>query len=89
MSVDEKILTSDIDNYIQSMTTSISQHYHSSVCGALLHTSPTNLPSDIFSFLRHANFIGFQSSLDIYHRDIIQMRNDHGQVGKKKDFYSS
>ena len=84
MSVDEKILSSTIDNYIQATTISTSQPYHTSACGALLYTSPTNLPSDIFSFLRHANFTAFQRSLEIYHKDIIRMRNEHGQVRKKK-----
>lgn len=84
MSVDEKILSSDFNYPVQPQTTSNSntQAYHLSVCGSILYSPPTNSPSDIFTFLRHGNFDAFRRSLDIYHNDIIRMRNDHGQVCK-------
>ncbi|CAF2345544.1 unnamed protein product [Rotaria sp. Silwood2] len=80
VSVDTKILSSDISNFIQATPTLTSYPYHTSVCGSLLYTPPTNMPSDIFSFLRHGNFTAFRTSLDKYHSDIIQMKNDHGQT---------
>ncbi|CAF0822556.1 unnamed protein product [Rotaria sp. Silwood1] len=80
ISVDDKILSSDINNIIQATTTSTSYPYHTSVCGSLLYTAPTNTSSDIFSLLRHCNFDAFRRSLDIYYNDIIQMKNDHGQT---------
>ena len=82
MSVDEKILSSDFNYPTQPQTTSNSntQAYHLSVSGSILYSPPTNSPSDIFTFLRHGNFDAFRRSLDIYHNDIIRMRNDHGQV---------
>ncbi|CAF0826668.1 unnamed protein product [Adineta ricciae] len=82
MSVDEKILSSDFNYPTQPQTTSNSntQAYHLSVCGSILYSPPTNSPSDIFTFLRHGNFDAFRRSLDIYHNDIIRMRNDHGQT---------
>jgi hypothetical protein len=82
MSVDDKILSSDINNSIQTSTIMNTYPYHTSVCGSLLYSSPSNSSSDIFSFLRHGNFDAFRRSLDVYHNDIIQMRNDHGQVHK-------
>jgi len=81
MSVDDKILSSDINHSFPSTNTApISHPYHTSICGSLLYSSPTNSPSDIFSFLRHGNFDAFRRSLDVYHHDIIRMRNEHGQV---------
>ncbi|CAF2103310.1 unnamed protein product [Rotaria magnacalcarata] len=80
MSVDDKILSSDINNYIQATTVQASYPYHTSVCGSLLYTAPTNTPSDIFSYLRHGNFEAFRRSLDIYHNNIIKIKNDHGQT---------
>jgi hypothetical protein len=82
MSVDDKILSSDINSFFQSITTPISHPYHTSICGSLLYSSPTNSPSDIFSLLRHGNFDAFRRSLDVYHHEIIRMRNDHGQVNR-------
>jgi hypothetical protein len=82
MSVDDKILSSDINNSIQSNPTPISYPYHTSICGSLLYSAPSNSPSDIFSYLRHNNFDAFRRSLDVYHNDIIQMRNEHGQVNQ-------
>lgn len=87
MSLDEKILSSDIDNSIQATTSATpSFPYHTSVCGSILYTAPTNTPSDIFSFLRHGNFDAFRRSIDIYHNDIIKMTNEHGQVNNLVDF---
>jgi len=80
MSVDDKILSSDINTSFQPNTTSISYPYHTSICGSLLYSSPTNSPSDIFLFLRHGNFDAFRRSFDVHHQDIIQMRNEYGQV---------
>lgn len=81
MSVDEKILSSDIDNISTPTATFAPTYaYHTSVCGSLLYTSPTKTPSDIFSYLRHSNFDAFRRSIDIYYNDIIQIVNDHGQV---------
>ncbi|CAF0860417.1 unnamed protein product [Adineta steineri] len=80
MSVDDKILSSDLNNLIQATTISNTNAYHMSICGSILHPMPTNSPSDIFSFLRHSNFTALRRSLDVYHNDIIQMRNDHGQT---------
>ena len=80
MSVDERILSANINNLIQSTTTSTSQPYHTSVCGSLLFSTPTNSSSDIFSYLRHGNFDAFRRSLDVYYNEIIRMRNEYGQV---------
>ncbi|CAF1532672.1 unnamed protein product [Adineta steineri] len=80
MSVDDKILSSDLNNLIQATTISNTNVYHMSICGSIIHPMPTNSPSDIFSFLRHSNFTALRRSLDVYHNDIIQMRNDHGQT---------
>ncbi|UJR27993.1 hypothetical protein I4U23_009251 [Adineta vaga] len=82
MSVADRILSSDVNHLIQATTTTNNpntQVYHQSVCGSILYSPPTNVPSDIFSMLRHGNFDAFRRSLDIYHNDIIRMRNDHGQ----------
>jgi hypothetical protein len=82
MSLADAILSSDINNSIQAPTITNTYPYHTSICGSLLYSSPTNSPSEIFSYLRHANFIAFRRSLDVYHNDIIRMRNDHEQVSK-------
>lgn len=85
MSLDDQILSSDINNSFQTNPTPIAYPYHTSVCGSILYSSPTNSLPDIFSILRHGNFDAFRRSLDVYHRDIIRMRNEHGQVNL---FYS-
>jgi hypothetical protein len=54
--------------------------YHQSVCGSILHSTPTNSPAEIFSYLQHGNFDAFHRSIDVYHKDIVQMRNNAGQV---------
>lgn len=80
MSVDDQILSSDIDGTTQMNNASSTYPYHTSVCGSMLYTSPTNVPSEIFALVRHAEFDAFRRSFDLYYNDIIKMRNDHGQV---------
>ena len=82
MSLADAILSSDINNSIQAPPITNTLPYHTSVCGALLYSTPTNSPSEIFSYLRHGNFNAFRRSLEVYHNDIIRMRNDQGQVNK-------
>ncbi len=89
MSVDDKILSSDINNSFQTIPTPISYPYHTSTCGSLLYSSPSNSPSDIFAYLRHNNFDAFRRSFDVHHNEIIQMRNEHGQVKLFVDHYKN
>lgn len=80
MSLDEQILSSDINNSLQINPIPTSRLYHTSACGSILYSTPTNNASEIFSFLRHGNFEAFRRSFEVYYQDIIQMRNQHGQV---------
>jgi hypothetical protein len=80
MSVDDKILSSDIDNSIQLTTIQPTYPYHNSACGFILYSAPTNSSTDIFSFVRHGHLDALRRSLEVYPNDIIRMRNDHGQV---------
>lgn len=86
MSLDSRILASDINDMIQVNPPPTTNTYHDSVCGSILYSVPSKSPEDVFSDLRHNNFDGFRRSFDVYHQDIIAMRNDRGQVG---DFSSS
>lgn len=54
--------------------------YHTSACGSILHSIPTNNCQTIFSYLLHGNFEAFRQSIDVFHRDIIKMRNEQEQV---------
>lgn len=54
--------------------------YHTSVCGSILHSIPTNNCQTIFSYLRHGNFEAFRRSIDVFYRDIVKMRNEREQV---------
>ena len=78
--LDSKILSSDINNLIQAAQTQVTHAYHTSICGSILHSAPSNSSADIFSYLRHSNFDAFRRSLDIHHSDIIGMRNEQEQV---------
>jgi hypothetical protein len=88
MSLDDKILSSDINNTIQATSLLTTYPYHTSLCGSILHSTPTNSPSDIFAILRHGNFDTFRRSLDVHHNNIIRMKNDLGQVNIYFSFYS-
>ena len=79
--LDSKILSSDINDLIQAAPVQVTHAYHTSICGSILHSAPSNSSADIFSYLRHANFDAFRRSLDLHHNDIIRMRNEHEQVG--------
>jgi hypothetical protein len=72
--------SSDLDNLIQTTALTSYESYHKSVCGSILLPLPTNSPSEIFSYLRHGQFDKFRRCLDVYHKEIIQMKNEHGQV---------
>lgn len=80
MSVDDKILSSDISSSFPLTSTSNSFPYHTSKCGSILYSSPSNSPADIFKYLRHNDFEAFRRSLDVYHNEIIRMKNEYGQV---------
>ncbi len=54
--------------------------YHESLCGSILLPLPTNCPSDVFAYLHHGQFNKFQRCLDVYHKEIIQIKNERGQV---------
>ncbi|CAF0841104.1 unnamed protein product [Adineta steineri] len=54
--------------------------YHTSICGSILLPTATKCPSEIFSLLRHGKFDAFRQSMNIYHQDIIQMKNEYGQT---------
>ena len=56
--------------------------YHNSICGSILYSSPTNSPSEIFAYLSHGKFDAFHRCFDMYHKEIVQMRNERGQVNK-------
>ena len=75
-----QIQPSSVTNLIQPTFIPASEPYHKSICGSILHSTPTNSPSEIFSYLRHGTFDAFRRSIDVYHKEIIQMKNDHGQV---------
>jgi hypothetical protein len=70
---------SDLNNLLQSI---ITKPYQESVCGSILLPLATNSPSEIFSYLRHGQFDKFRRCLDVYYKEIIQMKNEHGQVNK-------
>lgn len=85
--LDEKILAADLNHAIQAPTTnggtSPNAHtYHLTVCGSLLYSPPSNSPAEIFAYLRHSRFDAFRRSLDVYHAEIIHMRNGQGQVSR-------
>ena len=80
MSVDDKILSSDISNSCSLTPTTTSYPYHTSKCGSILYSTPTNSPTEIFKYLSHNNFDAFRRSLDVYYNEISRMRNERGQV---------
>jgi hypothetical protein len=69
-----------LSNSLQPTTLMSNDPYHESICGSILLPLPTNSPLEIFSYLRHGKFDQFRRCLDIYHKEIIQMKNEHGQV---------
>lgn len=73
-------LLSESTNRLQQMPATISEPYQNSLCGAILHCTPTKCPSAIFNYIRHHNFSALHRSLDVYHQDIIRIRNDNEQV---------
>ena len=54
--------------------------YHESISGSILLPLPKNSSLEIFNYLRHANFDQFQRCFNVYHQELIHMRNEHGQV---------
>jgi hypothetical protein len=80
MSLEDLICSSDINEIIQANIPVPTYPYHNSMCGSILHSTPTNSSTEIFSYLRHGRFDAFRRSLDVYHQNIIQMRNEYGQV---------
>lgn len=80
MSVDDKILSSDISDSFSLTPTTTSYPYHTSKCGSILYSTPTNSPTEIFKYLSHNNFDAFRRSLDVYYNEISRMRNERGQV---------
>jgi hypothetical protein len=71
-----------INNSLQPITLLSNDPYHESICGSILLPLPTNSPSEIFSYLRHGKFDKFRRCLDVYHKEIIQIKNEHEQVNK-------
>ncbi len=74
------------NNLVQFPLQSINDPYHQSICGSILLPLPTNSLVDIFAYLRHGKFDRFQRCLEIYYKEIIQMKNQFEQV--KFHFYS-
>ncbi|CAF3653798.1 unnamed protein product [Rotaria sordida] len=74
------IQLADLHSSFQSTLATPNNLYHNSVCGSILYCSPTNSSSQIFSYLLHGKFDVFRRSLDIYHKDIILMKNEHEQT---------
>ena len=72
--------SSAVQDSSESSSIILNESYHKSVCGLILHSSPTNCSSEIFSYLYHGNLDVFRRSLHLYHKDIIQLKNSHGQV---------
>lgn len=72
--------SSDPNNSIQSTSIKSFEPYHKSISGSILHPAATNSSREIFSYLRHGNLDAFRRSLAVYHKDIFQIRNEHGQV---------
>ncbi|UJR21427.1 hypothetical protein I4U23_024513 [Adineta vaga] len=70
----------DLNDAIQKTSIASTEFYNKSVCGSILCPSPSNSTSDIFSYLRHAKFDAFRRSIDIFHKEIIQMKNEHDQT---------
>ncbi|CAF2824680.1 unnamed protein product [Rotaria sp. Silwood2] len=73
--------SADVHNVFQSTSATSNDSYHKSICGSMLCHLPTNSPSEIFSYLLHGKFDVFRRSLDIHHKDIIQMKNEDEQTG--------
>ena len=73
-------LLSESTNRLQQIPATISDGYQNSLCGAILHCTPTKCPSAIFNYIRHHNFQALHRSVDVYHQDIIRIRNDDEQV---------
>lgn len=65
-----------------SQTTAIMSNdpYHASVAGSILLPLPTDSSEQIFSYLRHGEFDKFRRCLELHHKEIIEMKNEHGQV---------
>ena len=68
-------LTESIHDTVVLPTT---DHYQTSACGSLLHSVPTNDPATVFSYLLHGHFDAFRRSIEVFYRDIITMKNEHG-----------
>ncbi|CAF1027658.1 unnamed protein product [Adineta steineri] len=64
----------------QPTSTKSAELYHTSICGSVLHPMATKCPAEIFSLLRHGKLDVFRQSVDVYHQDIIKMKNEHGQT---------
>lgn len=69
-----------INNSLQTTIGTSYNPYHQSVCGSILLPLPSKLSSDIFTYLRHGKFDKFRQCLEVYHKEIIQMRNEYEQV---------
>jgi len=54
--------------------------YHESMCGSILLPLSTNNTREIFDILRHGNFDRFRRCLEVYYKEIIEMKNEIGQV---------
>ncbi|CAF1018440.1 unnamed protein product [Adineta steineri] len=54
--------------------------YHTSTSGSIILPMATKCPAEIFSLLRHGKLDVFRQSVDVYHQDIIKMKNEHGQT---------
>ncbi|CAF1366538.1 unnamed protein product [Adineta ricciae] len=66
----------NLNNLIRSSPT---ESYDKSVCGSLLYSIPSNSSTEIFAYLRHSRFDAFHRSMDIHHKEIILMKNEHEQ----------
>ena len=72
--------SSDLNSSLQPTTITSYEPYQNSICGSILHPAPTNSPSEIFSYLRHGKLDALRRSLGVYPKDILQMKNEYGQV---------
>lgn len=57
--------------------------YHESICGSILLPVPKKSASEIFAYLRHGKFDQFQRCFSVYHQELIQLKNEYGQVESK------
>ena len=54
--------------------------YHSSMCGSILYSPPTNDSAVIFSHLAHARLDAFHRALSAFPNEIPRMKNAYDQV---------